>query len=104
MSAVIWRGAGILGIALPIGAVILATYGLDYALGDGWNKTHTWYVGATLALCGIALWLLGRKLNHPPNRKLDLLTEQHTLFFVIPLEYTAIFWVPVGLFLFAFLK
>jgi hypothetical protein len=108
---VIWQGAGILAVVIPIGSAIAATFGLDYAFGEGWTDAHPGFLGATLFLTGIAVWFIGRRLNRRPGKTvIDPKTKQqvilkirHTVFFV-PMEYAAIFWCLVGAFLFVYLK
>ncbi|MDR0476737.1 MAG: sel1 repeat family protein [Desulfobulbaceae bacterium] len=111
MFVVIWRGAGILAVLIPVGALVAGWLGLEYGLGEAWTKRHPGFVGAISFLSGVVVWFLGRKLNGHFEKKLtDQLTQEktisnnrHTLFF-IPMEYTAIFWCLVGAFLFFNLK
>ena len=111
MFVVIWRGAGILAVLIPVGALVAGWLGLEYGLGEAWTNRHQGFVGAISFLSGVVVWFLGRKLNgHFEKKRADQLTQEktisnnrHTLFF-IPMEYTAIFWCLVGAFLFFNLK
>jgi disulfide bond formation protein DsbB len=104
---IIWQGGGILAVLIPVGAFVATWLGLDFVMGEAWEKAHPGWVGASLTLAGIVVWLLGRKWNgaplDPETRQAAARSNQHTLFF-IPMEYAAIFWVPVGVFLFFNLK
>jgi hypothetical protein len=104
---VIWQGGGILALVLPIGAFVLGWTGLDFVMGEAWEKAHPGWVGASLVLSGIAIWFLGRKWNgmsgrvliDPATKEPVVRKSEHTIFF-IPMEYAAIFWIPIGIFLF----
>jgi hypothetical protein len=94
---IVWQGAGLAGVLVPILIVLLGGMGFDAALGDGYSKEHGWTMALLIALSAALVWLIGSKLNNrpgkelidPETRQMVVLKPRHTIFW-IPLQYFAI--------------
>src|SRR5690242_3530938 len=94
---IIWRGFGFLVVVIGIGAVVIADAICNLATGNGeFAKAHNWPRCLALLLAAVAVYLIGRHLNHKPGRAVIdkatgreiILKRTHSLFF-IPMEYWA---------------
>lgn len=96
----IWQGAGILAILIPVILGFVADWGVDSYLGHGYAAAHQWQDAIAWLLGGAIVWRIGVHLEQRPGRLLVdpatggnvELKTRHTLFFV-PMKYWAVIWV-----------
>ncbi|MES3020619.1 MAG: hypothetical protein V4857_03435 [Pseudomonadota bacterium] len=93
---VIWQGAGIIGIIIPVIFCLLGNLGLDLVMGSGYYSSHKWAPTLFLGLSAAAIWVIGYGISKipgehqvdPVTKKYVLVKPSHTLFFM-PLQYFA---------------
>jgi hypothetical protein len=102
---IIWKGFGFLVVIFGIGAVIIADVICNLVTGNGeFTKAHNWPVSLSLLLAAVAVYFIGRHLNHKPGRVMIdkatgreiILRRTHSLFF-IPMEYWAFVFAAISI-------
>jgi hypothetical protein len=98
LAMLVWRGWGILVVALSFAALLLTQLAGDAILGDGYYSAHGWPKFVALAMAALFVWLFSRLLDARPGRVvIDKDTgEQLTLrggdhLFFVPVR----FWPPI---------
>ena len=106
---VIFSGWGILAFGLAAVIPAVTTIGFSAAMGDPqYYKTHGWPTAVGLWITAVVVWFLGRWLNRVEMREVrDRKTGEvkvvpsgggHTFFFV-PMQYAAVLWFGVGIYM-----
>jgi len=96
---IIWRGAGILGVIIPMVFGIIALPLADYC---NWQSAQKGFFACGLILGAVVTFIVGAMLNKVPWRevfKIDTTTWEktpHSLYF-IPMQYGGIPWALGGL-------
>ena len=93
----VWQGLGFVVPLIPIVFILLGQFLLDAVMGPGFYHSHGWSMAFMLLLSGVAVWMLGTRLNNKPGRELIdpqtqetvILRKRHTLFW-IPFQYFGI--------------
>lgn len=92
---IVWQGAGLAGVLIPLVFSFLGNYGLDKAFGHGYYSSHAWAPASMLLAAALVVWLFGKHLESIPGRELmDLKTQQK----VVLKEKHTIFWMPLHYF------
>lgn len=106
---IIWKGWGILLIAIGVVFLLLTEVVVEAAIGnDAYFQEATWPMFLALVLSAAVIWPLGRWLNRPSGRVLvDRETGEEVMvgggdhsFFFIKLQYWAPILVVMGLLFF----
>jgi hypothetical protein len=100
----VWQGAGIMAVLIPIILVFVAQWGVDSYFGLGYAVTHGWQNAVAWALGAAFVWVLGTKLEKMPGKNLIdpatgcsvELKPRHTLLW-IPMKYWSIIWLMVSI-------
>ena len=100
---VIWQGWGILVLVIAALFLVAGQWSFDAVAGAGYYAAHGWTKLVPLLLAGVAVGIVGTKLNTKPGRILiDQETSQqvelktkHSLFFV-PMQYWSVILAGVG--------
>jgi hypothetical protein len=72
---IIWRGWGILVVALAAGPLLVTPWLADAVLGDGYYASHGWPKFVALASAAVIVWLFSKMLDTRPGR---VVVDPHT--------------------------
>ena len=90
-----WDGRGIVGVVIPFAALLAAELLATRVGGAGaYQERYLVWGGAALLLSGPVVWLLGRRWNRAPGRRL---IDPDTGEDVVLRRRHAVFWMPLHL-------